>query len=143
MCDSHCRASGIPVDPTRVRLLNPAYEEAVCASVGSQGNQHKRFWCHSPVVPERFHLFNDKARCTGPKLVVLEAATEAETDALLPVPAPRPPHGGGHQMDVDEGHSHVRLWISYGTLTLQKSRKAFRPEEHLAARLVAPSAAAW
>lgn len=118
----HCRARGIPVDPSRVRLLNPAYEDAVCASVGAQGNQHKRFWCHSPAVPVRFHLFNDKARCTGPKLVVLEAAVEGETDALLPVPTPKPTGGG--MMDVDEGLGKcVRLWISYGTLTLQKSRK--------------------
>ena len=132
----NCRANGIPVDPSRVWLLNPAYEAAVCTSVGSPGNQHKRFWCHSPaVVPKRFHLFNDKARCTGPKLVVLETALEAPAEALLPVAAPAP--SGGGDMDVDE---FVRLWISYGTLTLQKSRKAFRPEEHRPAHLVA---AAW
>ena len=127
----HCRATGIPVDRSRVWLLNPAYEDTVCASVGykkklyartPRNQQPERFWCHSPAVPKRFHLFNDKKHCNGPKLVVLEAAIEGETDALLPVPAPKPQKGD--MMDVDDGLGCcVRLWISYGTLTLQKSRK--------------------
>ena len=123
---NHCRASGIPVQASRVRLLNPAYEAAFCVGAGSQGNQHKRFWCYSPTAPERFHIFNDKARCSGPKVVVFESPTTAETEAMMRVPlAANAPVG-------EDGEAVVRLWISYGTLTLQRSRKAFRPDDQRA-----------
>jgi len=118
---NRCRAEGVQVLASRVRLLHPDHE----ASLGSPGFSHtqqRRFWSYAPIAPARFHLFNDKARCTGAKIVVFEKpleATDACGDCML------------EELPASEksasGEAAVRLWVSYGTLTLQRSRKAFKP----------------
>lgn len=120
-CNS-CRANGIQVATSRVRLLNPSHEASLC-TVGFSHAQNRRFWSFSPLAPARFHLFNDKARCTGPKIVVFESTPEArgvDAQAMREVPPLDEP--------TPSGEAAIRLWVSYGTLTMQRSRKAFRPE---------------
>ena len=117
-----CRANGIQVATSRVRLLNPSHDSSLC-SVGFSHAQNRRFWSFSPLAPARFHLFNDKARCTGPKIIVFETAPDAkdvDSQAMREVPPLDEP--------TPSGEAAIRLWVSYGTLTMQRSRKAFRPE---------------
>ena len=143
-----------------VRLLDPKYEEPFTAAASRAaslesggGRERTSYWSPpqphpdagqappgqaSPLLPGH-RTFNDKARCTGPWVIVFETslpeaseASEAEVaevadpgtpDALTPAPTAteEAAPGGGHPQSV------VRLWISYGTLTLQKSRKSFKP----------------
>ena len=132
-CNS-CRANGIQVATSRVRLLNPSHEASLC-TVGFSHAQNRRFWSFSPLAPARFHLFNDKARCTGQKIIVFEKPLPDSftSPAMLPVRDPEV---------ACDGSPAVRLWVSYGTLTMQRSRKAFKPSEPLSqpapSPLVAP-----
>ena len=129
-----CRAKGIQVLASRVRLIDPEHEVAL-STAGFSHAQQRRFWSYSPLAPARFHLFNDKARCTGQKIIVFEKPLPDSftSPAMLPVRDPEV---------ACDGSPAVRLWVSYGTLTMQRSRKAFKPSEPLSqpapSPLVAP-----
>ena len=117
----NCRADGIACLVERVRILTPGQEAAFQAR--SARHSRSAFWTTSTAVSQRFRVFNDKARCTGPKVVVFESQPpEIVNGEALVLPAA--------DEEGADGRLIVRLWNSYGTLTLKRSRKAFRRQPH-------------
>jgi hypothetical protein len=110
---NNCRANGIACLADRVRMVTQDQESAFHAV---DVRKTRQFWHQSTAVPQCFRIYNDKARCTGLKLVVFQSSpplTVAGEPLLMP---PTVETGPG-------GCSIVRLWCSYGTLTLNRSRK--------------------
>ena len=116
-CCSNCRAEGIACLAEYVRVLTQKQEPAFQTDKLRQSRME--YWHQSTGISQRFRLFNDKSRCTGAKVVVFESTPPemVNGEALLP-PVDQETGPGGTKV--------VRLWPSYGTLTLARSRKAFR-----------------
>ena len=113
----NCREHGIPIFADRVRLLTPKLEPGFKTTL-VRPNGH--FWHTSKEVQGNFRLFNDKARCVGQKIVVFELPAPSAVDGE---PLIHPPADEAHW---PSGAMIVRLWCSYSTLTLNRSRKSFR-----------------
>ena len=103
---NHCRAGGILVRASRVRLLAPRHEASfqATASRASASRERSAFW-QQPAADDPylgsptatmdggtcgFRTFNDKARCTGPKILVFEReiSEKIDGDVFLPVDSP-------------------------------------------------------
>ena len=78
-----CRAVGIKVPLQRVRALQPSQHQQF-ENTGGRG-----LWSeHGPMgADNRFRLINQTQKCTGPRLIVLQAGMLADDHAWAQIPA--------------------------------------------------------
>ena len=173
---NHCRANGLLIDASRVFLLPEESEEGFRRRA-SRGPPRKEecawggVWVTGDLgVTVGFSVFNDKARCTGLKILVFESAlppgsaeaaglivcaqdrvhaefewssaacsaaacsaagpeaVQGATPVLTPGPTPGLSQARGGAEPAAYKYTSVRLFVSYGTLTLHRSRKKYAPD---------------